>query len=175
MQGMFLLSKRLTPSTGYGQPSAGVHPSPAGGWQVPPDAAPEAGLALQTQPWQGWKQNPFGLAVQGENLFFFFGCAVETQQVPSVLCKVSPPDRELLVSVSGQQFQCKAWAPGLHVRGCKQEVLILIWAVTNFMRNSGSKVWEQASRNFQGRSEEMTRRRWKSRGKKKKMCKGKMR
>lgn len=162
MQDMLLLSKRLTPHTGHDDRSP---------WC---SSRSRTGSANTTMARLETKHLQFGGA--GGNIFL--GCAVETQQVPSVLCKISRPDRELITAfkcfweaVSAQSLGPSLACERLQTRSGDSDLNTL----TNFLRNAGFKAWEQASRNCHGRSEEMTRGRWKSEGKKENMCKGKMR
>lgn len=175
--GHVLPEQKADTQQGHGQPSAGFHPSPAGGCLVPL-------MQLQMQDWLCKHKNTTLARLETKPLWFgsaggniFFGCAVETQQVPSVLCKISPLDRELITAckcfwaaVPGQNL-----GPRLACERLQKKKIEILSTVINFMRNAGLKAWQQASRNCQGGSEEMIRGRWKSRKKKKTMYKGKMR
>lgn len=88
MQDMVLLRERPSPSPAHCQPHRWLSSFVLRSGESP-DAEPEAEPALQTQPQRGWKRNPLGSGICSPHsvlrfflIFFFFGCAVERQQVP---------------------------------------------------------------------------------------------
>lgn len=157
---MFLLSKRLSPRAAHGQPSSGFHPSPMGGF---------AGLAPQTQPQQGWKQNTLcGHSISRlctEILGFFWMCCRNTAS-SSWGKQTSPPNRELVTACMGF-WAAEFWAsdsPGLENAGGrpqKRSGASEMNTLKNIRKNAGRRApreskWAETARVESG-SEEMAR------------------
>lgn len=75
-------------------------------WRVasPPEAEPEAELALQTQPWQSWTRNLLGSGICSPDSvlrFFFVWMCCRNTASSSWGRQTSPPDRELIAACRG--------------------------------------------------------------------------